>query len=278
VPGTHRFKRFDFQVAGLEIEPVSKTLLPVLDIVPDWVFPWIAGKVPSDVQFPWEPQPTKYHRRQMAISPFFIDKHLVSVCDYSDYLRRSGYKPKDTYNWLKNWNHSTSPPTPPTGKPPVTYISLKEARTYCAFHGKRLPHDWEWQYAAQGHDRRLYPWGNADNSSMRPNVVTGGTLPQNGEDIGQYPQAASPFGVEDLVGHVWQFTDEFSDIHTRSVLLRGGSYYKPNASLWYFPDASHLNTHGKYFLMSDSYERAGTLGFRCAASSTRVATEDVLLV
>merc|ERR1711907_256024 len=192
----------------------------------------------------------------MPIPRFFIDRHLVSVADYASYLAASGYVPKDTYNWLKNWDHSTQPPTPPAGKPPVTYVSLKEARAYCSFHGKRLPHDWEWQYAAQGGDGRQYPWGNSDNSSMRPKTVAGGTLPP-AEDVGSYPQAASPFGVQDLVGHAWQFTDEFYDNHTRAVLLRGGSFYKPKQSNWYFPGAKHLDMHGKYFLMSDSYERAG---------------------
>ena len=78
------------------------------------------------------------------------------------------------------------------------------------------------------------------------------------------PQGASPFGVMDLVGNVWQYTDEFQDAHTRGVILRGGSNYRPSGSMWYFPQArDSLETHNKYFLMSDRYERAGTIGFRC---------------
>lgn len=44
------------------------------------------------------------------------------------------------------------------------------------------------------------------------------------------------------------------------------SYYYPSGSKWYFPQAYELNKHGKYLLMDESYDRAGTLGFRCAAS------------
>ena len=48
---------------------------------------------------------------------------------------------------------------------------------------------------------------------------------------------ASPFGVLDLVGNVWQWTDEFVDEHTRAAILRGGSHYQPQGSHWYFPQA-----------------------------------------
>ena len=50
---------------------------------------------------------------------------------------------------------------------------------------------------------------------------------QRPEEIGRHPLSASPFGVEDLVRHVWQYTSEFQDAHTRSVILRGGSSYGP---------------------------------------------------
>jgi formylglycine-generating enzyme required for sulfatase activity len=67
----------------------------------------------------------------------------------------------------------------------------------------------------------------------------------------------------DMVGNVWQWTDEYLDDHTRAAILRGGSYYRPAGSMWYFPQNTNLTEHGKYLLMAPSKDRAGTLGFRC---------------
>ena len=63
-----------------------------------------------------------------------------------------------TSNFLKDWKNGTYPQG--WGNKPVTWVSLEDARAYAAWAGKRLPHEWEWQWAAQGGDGRAYPWGN----------------------------------------------------------------------------------------------------------------------
>ncbi len=68
------------------------------------------------------------------------------------------------------------------------------------------------------------------------------------------PDGDSEFGVADMVGNVWQFTDDFSDAHTRAVLVKGSANYRPAGSGWYFRPALELNKHNKYFLMSDRCE------------------------
>jgi formylglycine-generating enzyme required for sulfatase activity len=87
------------------------------------------------------------------------------------------------------------------------------------------------------------------------------------EPVGVHPQAASPFGMLDLVGNVWQWTDEYRDEHTRAAVLRGGSYYQPQGSIWYFPPTYRLDEHGKYLLLSPGRDRAGTIGFRCVVDA-----------
>jgi len=130
---------------------------------------------------------------------------------------------------------------------------------------------YEWQYAAQGTDGRTYPWGSKDDQTRYPKQTTG-TVFTNPEKVTAYgARGDSPFGVSDLIGNVWQYTDEFQDEHTRSVILMGGSNYRPTGSHWYLPQAKPLNQHEKYFLMDDRYERAGTIGFRCVVDA---AVED----
>ncbi len=86
------------------------------------------------------------------------------------------------------------------------------------------------------------------------------------DPVDAHPKGASPFGVMDLVGNVWQWTEEFTDEHTRGGILRGGSYYQPQGSIWYFPQAYKLIEHGKLLMMllmmSPSMDRSGAVGFR----------------
>lgn len=200
----------------------------------------------------------------MQLPAFFIDKYPVINAEFKKFLDASHYHPKDDHNFLKDWKDGTYPDS--WANKPVTWVSLEDARAYAVWAGKRLPHEWEWQIAAQGADGRLYPWGSKWDASMVPvpDRTRDVTAP---EEVSVHPQAASPFGVEDLVGNVWQWTDEYSDEHTRAAILRGGSYYKPAGSIWYFPQAYELDQHGKYLLMSPERDRAATIGFRCAADA-----------
>jgi gamma-glutamyl hercynylcysteine S-oxide synthase len=70
-----------------------------------------------------------------------------------------------------------------------------------------------------------------------------------------------------MVGHVWQWTDEYEDDHTRFAILRGGSGYRPAHSHWYFPPAYRLDQHGKYLLMAPCRDRSAHIGFRTVAQS-----------
>ena len=148
----------------------------------------------------------------------------------------------------------------------MTWVSLEDARAYASWAGKRLPHEWEWQYAAQGTDGRLYPWGNEWDAGAVPVPDKSRTM-RPPDPVGAHPKGASPFGVMDLVGNVWQWTEEFVDEHTRAGILRGGNYYQPQGAIWYFPEAYKLTEHGKLLLMSPSMDRSGTLGFRCVVDA-----------
>jgi iron(II)-dependent oxidoreductase len=235
---------FDFHVSGVEIEGDNDE--------------------GTDVQYPWEPSPRRHHWHTMAIPSFYMDKYPVTNAEFKNFLDQSGYWPKDEHNFLRNWSNRKFPDG--WANKPVTWVSLEDARAYAKWAQKRLPHEWEWQYAAQGTDGRTYPWGNEWNPRAVPPADHGRTM-RPPTDVNAFPLGASPSGVLDMVGNVWQWTDEFIDEHTRAGVLRGSAYYQPSGSIWYFPAAYKLSEHGKYLLIAPSKDRSGSVGFRCVVDA-----------
>jgi len=235
---------FEFRVSGIEIEG--------------------GNDIGVDVQYPWENSARRHHFRSMPMKPFYIDKYPVTNSEFKKFLDAAKYRPEDGHNFLREWKNGTFPEG--WANKPVTWISLEDARAFAAWAGKRLPHEWEWQYAAGGADGRLYPWGNEWDAAAVPS-------PDKRRDsrepsaVDAYPKGSSLFGVLDMVGNIWQWTDEYMDEHTRAAVLRGGSYYQPQGSMWYFPQAYKLTEHGKYLLMAPSIDRSCTIGFRCVADA-----------
>jgi gamma-glutamyl hercynylcysteine S-oxide synthase len=215
-----------------------------------------------DVQYPWEDRPRRSHDKELEIKAFLVDKYPVTNAQFEKFLDASRYRPKDDHNFLKHWKDGTYPDG--WANKPVTWVSIEDARAYAAWAGKRLPHEWEWQYAAQGTDGRPYPWGTKEDVAAFPKHECGRQL-RPPTDVDAFPKGASPFGVMDMTGNVWQWTDEYQDEHTRTAILRGGSYYRPSGSGWYFPENKRLDQHGKYLLMAPSKDCSAMIGFRCAA-------------
>ncbi len=218
-----------------------------------------------DVQYPWEPSARRYHDSVVAIDSVWMDKYPVTNAQFKAFLDVSHYSPQDGHNFLRDWKGGTYPAG--WANKPVTWVSMEDARAYAKWAGKRLPHEWEWQYAAQGTDGRPYPWGameitEAYKHDVVPAQDAGRTMPPP-SDVQAHPAGASPFGVMDMVGNVWQWTDEYTDEHTRAAIVRGGSHYRPGGTRWYFPQAFRNDQHGKYLLMAPSLDRSGTIGFRC---------------
>ena len=241
-----------FRVEGLEIEGMDD--------------------IGVDVQYPWEDSPRRFHENVIHLQPFFIDKYPVTNAAFKTFMEASHYHPQDDLNFLKDWKGGTYPEG--WANKPVTWVSLEDARAYAKWAGKRLPDEWEWQYAAQGSDGRKFPWGDCDwlasaCPGQKNSIDTPAPTPDKGRvmmpasDVDAHPQGASPFGVMDMVGNVWQWTDEYEDDHTRGAILRGGSHYQPQGSIWYFPQNYRNDQHSKLLLMAPSYDRSGAVGFRC---------------
>jgi formylglycine-generating enzyme required for sulfatase activity len=167
---------------------------------------------------------------------------------------------------------------------PINCISWNQAKRYCEEQGKRLPTEAEWELAARGVDRRLYPWGEAAPSGEQLNAcgvecsrmlttrraaVGKGEWPaMHGDDdgsvatapVGSYPAGKSPAGVLDLAGNVLEWTESAycpyanRDCGDSRRVLRGGG--------WDSTESSAVRAARRY--ASPPSARGRSIGFRCA--------------
>jgi iron(II)-dependent oxidoreductase len=103
---------------------------------------------------------------------------------------------------------------------PVTRVSHEQAAAIARALGGRLPRSAEWEWMAAGAGRRRYPWGEAEWNPSLANLLpagAGGPVP-----AGQFPAGATPEGMVDVAGHVWDWTA--TTAMGNGHVIRGGSY------------------------------------------------------
>jgi formylglycine-generating enzyme required for sulfatase activity len=177
----------------------------------------------------------------VTVSPFAISRYPITNEQYFHCVEQ-GTELEAPEHW-----QGDEPPDELLSHP-VTQVSCEDAKLYCGWLASRLrelegdeelavdlPTEAQWEYAARGGDKsRPYPWGEAEPSSKRANFggAEGGTTP-----VDRYPVGATPEGVWDLAGNVWEWCrDWYADYQPESVenpegptsgdyrVLRGGSF------------------------------------------------------
>ncbi|MCB0168173.1 MAG: SUMF1/EgtB/PvdO family nonheme iron enzyme [Anaerolineae bacterium] len=195
-------------------------------------------------------------KERKDLPEFWIDKTPVTNAEYKRFLEANPNHPVPNINegWAKPYNWDDKTRTYPEGRAdhPVVLVSWQDAQSYAQWANKRLPTEEEWEKAARGTDGRNYPWGHITSSIKRCNMYRneGGTTP-----VGYYsPQGDSPYGVVDMVGNVWEWTD--SVYGGLGKVLRGGAWDSKSVS------------HQRISIRQGNLEgvRNNNLGFRCLIS------------
>jgi formylglycine-generating enzyme required for sulfatase activity len=227
--------------------------------VPDAMVVIPSGTIRYSLKSADEFVPYPFAGEVITASPdsFLIDRYPVTNEEFLRFIRGSGYIPSDTSNYLRHWEQGL----PVTGQEryPVVWVSLEDARAYARWAGKRLPTETEWQLAAQGTDGREWPWGDEFHATKCNNGF-GRPTP-----VDAFPKGESPYGVADLVGNVWQMTnDVYSNGAYYFNIIRGGSWFRPESSWWYVRGGPQpLSMTQMQLLVSPGYDRSATVGFRC---------------
>jgi formylglycine-generating enzyme required for sulfatase activity len=235
--------RFSYQVA--QSQPV-------------WVATYLTP--PGDGHYRAAP-PSEPH--EVEVQSFWMDRYPVTDAQFAEFVRAAGYL-SDSYassvlrqNFLKHFVDGQ----PPDGMQdhPVVYVSYDDAKAYAEWAGKRLPTEEEWQYAAGSVDGRTYPWGDELRHGCYNSTRTGTTA------VDAHPAGASPFGIEDLIGNVWQWTLSLMDDGQHEwVYLRGGCWYDMTAGEWWVRGGPRrIDDHHPVPLCGPGMNRFSTVGFRC---------------
>jgi formylglycine-generating enzyme required for sulfatase activity len=238
------------------------------------------GETPSD----------ETPRHDVTVQSFCLDITEVTVKAYSECeacerprmtVESEGITPNGRSFWSQFCN---GPGAPETQNHPINCIDWYQATAYCATLGRRLPTEAEWELSARGKDARTYPWGPLPPSGERLNacgsecsrmlterleaVGKGGWPRMYGDDdsapataaVGRYPAGASPAGVLDLAGNVWEWTESHycpydkDDCGDSRRVLRGGG--------WDTVESQQVRAARR--LPSAPTARGWSIGFRCA--------------
>jgi formylglycine-generating enzyme required for sulfatase activity len=230
----------------------------------------------------------------VTLNAYWIDKTEVTNAMFTKFVQATGYKTDaekagkayvytGNGNWQEvngaQWRNPHGPSSNITGLDlhPVAQMSWNDAQAYCSWAGRRLPTEAEWEKAARGDkDKRLYPWGddkpNGSLLNFADKNLDASWADKTTDDgykftapVGSYPKGASPYGVFDMAGNVWEWVNDWYDENyyrnspsQNPTGPTSGQYRALRGGSWGVSD---------YVVrVSDRYWIDLNVGFRCASS------------
>ncbi len=208
--------------------------------------------------------PDERIEKTIFLDEFYIDQYEVTNRQYADCVRAGRC---NLPRLPRSVNFANYYAATEFGNYPVIWVSWQDAADYCAYRGKRLPTEAEWEKAARGPEDTLYPWGKAEpTTETNFNYAVG-----DASAVGSFPQDYNGYGVYDMGGNVrewvydWYQWDYYQTASQNNPIgpnegvtkvLRGGSW---NDVAIYVRATSRKN------FLPDSYD--SNLGFRCATAT-----------
>ena len=217
---------------------------------------------------PWYADETP--QQKIFLKEFYIDRYEVTHKRYKKYIDALGAVPP------ANWQGTNFP----AGKDnaPVTHVTWYDATNFCQWAKKKLPTEKLWERAARGKDGYEYPWGNTFQAKLANLSDRPGSKNQP-VTVGSFPKSASPEGVHDLIGNVWEWVDDDYQPYKGSTyqseyyqaglkILRGHSA----SDIGHFPGALYdqaieMFARSGYRQYASADEPAPDVGFRCASAT-----------
>jgi formylglycine-generating enzyme required for sulfatase activity len=213
--------------------------------------------------WPCEPDALPLHKVYLysyRIDKFEVTNRMYAQCVAADVCSA----PRYDYSYTHNPYFSD----PIYADFPVVYVSWYDAKNYCAWAGKRLPTEAEWEKAARGTKPRSFPWGDASLTCDLANAFVNGMCVGDTSMVGSYPLGASPYGALDMAGNVDEWVNDWYNSTYYSISpylnpagplsgvyvpIRGGNFY----TNYYLLTATR-----NFYYSPDSYNYF--IGFRCA--------------
>lgn len=199
----------------------------------------------------------------VRLEEFLIDRYEVTNLQYQAFIEQTRRRAPSHFEGRRH----------PEGKAdhPVTFVSWFDARDYCAWAGKRLPTEQEWEKAARGLDGRVFPWGDDFDITRANTPVRWARIGHEGDTspVGAFPGGAGPYGLEDMSGNVWEWTaswyqpypgndrpsENYGEIYK---VLKGGSWWDCS----FYKCGISAPVYNRSFF--NARVKNNTFGFRCA--------------
>ncbi|MBU6351134.1 MAG: formylglycine-generating enzyme family protein [Chloroflexi bacterium] len=267
------------EMTGMVYLPVVASI-PLFDTAEEILIPAGSFQMGCDSSNPaengcnngWQNDELPLHT--VTLDAYYIDKYEVTNARYKACVDAGGCTAPA--GGVDSWTRSPYYGTSTYADYPVVKVTWNQASAFCAWAGGRLPTEAEWEKAARGSsDTRKYPWGNSAPDCTKLNYgYYNGDCVGDTSRVGFYPSGASPYGVMDMAGNVWEWVNDWYDSDYYSVspgvnpqgpstAPSTGSYRVLRGGSW-FVIGNYVRSASRFYNVPDHW--VNYYGFRCVRS------------